>query len=59
MGNNKVIRLIIIVFCFLFAGLQAVKLWKQGFSWLELFFLIMFLIIGFLYLINYLRQLKR
>lgn len=56
MGNNRTYRLLIIIACFLFAGLQAVKVIKGDYSWLEVFFLVMFLGIGILYLTLYLKK---
>ena len=56
MGNNKTIRLLIMVACFLYAGVQALKIWKGVYSWLEVFFLITFLSIGIVYLVLFLKQ---
>lgn len=58
MGNNKIYRLLIMIACFLFAGLQAVKVIMKEYSWLNVFFLVTFLGIGILYLTFYLKQRK-
>jgi hypothetical protein len=56
MKNNRTYRVMIITACFLFAGLQAVKVIKGEYTGLEVFFLVMFLVIGILYLVLYLKM---
>ena len=58
MGNNRTYRLILLVVCFLFAGLQVIKIIRNEYSWLNVFFLVTFLSIGILYLILFLKQKK-
>lgn len=58
MGNNNTFRLLIMVACFIFAGLRIVKIIKDDYDWLDVFFLVAFLGIGILYLIFYLKQKK-
>jgi hypothetical protein len=50
--------LLIMIACFVFAGLQAVKIIKDEYSFLDVFFLVTFLSIGILYLVFYLKQHK-
>lgn len=49
MKNRKLFRIVVMIACFLFAGLNLLKVIKGEYTTIDVFLMVMFLIFGILY----------
>ncbi|SIT92739.1 hypothetical protein [Pontibacter indicus] len=51
MQNRRLFRILLTIACFVFAGLKGWQIMQGDYEWVDVFFLIVFLVFGIMYVV--------